>query len=69
MALCSRVKRIGVGYHSVSDEWGPKATRRVTGRPELRLFTYRHKYYCGIDLHTTTVYGHLTDESGTVPVY
>ena len=32
----------------------------------MRFYTHHHKYYCGIDLHTTMMYVCITDESGTV---
>jgi transposase len=35
----------------------------------MRFYTHHHKYYCGIDLHTTMMYVCITDEPGTVVVH
>ena len=35
----------------------------------MRFYTHRHKYYCGIDLHTTVMYVCLTDAAGEVLVH
>jgi len=35
----------------------------------MRFYTHRHKYYCGIDLHTSVMYVCLTDEAGNVLVH
>ncbi len=35
----------------------------------MRFYTHRHKYYCGIDLHTTVMYVCITDAAGTVLVH
>jgi len=35
----------------------------------MRFYTHRHKYYCGIDLHTSMMYVCITDETGTILVH
>jgi hypothetical protein len=35
----------------------------------MRFYTHQHKYYCGIDLHTTMMYFCITDASGTVLIH
>jgi transposase len=35
----------------------------------MRFYSRRHKYYCGIDLHTSMMYVCITDASGTVLVH
>ena len=35
----------------------------------MRFYTHRHKYYCGIDLHTSVMYVCLTDAAGEVLVH
>jgi len=35
----------------------------------MRFYTQRHKYYCGIDLHTSVMYVCLTDSAGEVLVH
>ena len=35
----------------------------------MRFYTHRHKYYCGIDLHTSVMYVCLTDSAGEVLVH
>jgi len=35
----------------------------------MRFYTHRHKYYCGIDLHTSVMYVCITDETGTILVH
>ena len=35
----------------------------------MRFYTHRHKYYCGIDLHTRVMYVCITDAAGEVLVH
>ena len=35
----------------------------------MRLYTKEHKYYCGIDLHTRTMYVCIIDQKGQVLVH
>ena len=35
----------------------------------MRFYTHRHKYYCGIDLHTSVMYVCITDTAGEVLVH
>jgi transposase len=35
----------------------------------MRFYTHRHKYYCGIDLHTSVMYVCITDAAGTILVH
>jgi transposase len=35
----------------------------------MRFYTHHHKYYCGIDLHTTVMYVCITDASGSILVH
>lgn len=35
----------------------------------MRFYTYRHKYYCGIDLHARVMYVRISDGEGTVLVH
>ena len=35
----------------------------------MRFYTHRHKYYCGIDLHTSVMYVCITDATGEVLVH
>ena len=35
----------------------------------MRFYTHCHKYYCGIDLHTSMMYVCITDVAGTILVH
>ena len=35
----------------------------------MRFYTHRHKYYCGIDLHTSVMYVCITDAAGSILVH
>jgi transposase len=35
----------------------------------MRFYTKQHKYYCGIDLHTKTMYVCIIDQEGTILVH
>lgn len=35
----------------------------------MRFYSHHHKYYCGIDLHTSKMYVCITDAAGTVLVH
>jgi len=35
----------------------------------MRFYTHHHKYYCGIDLHTSVMFVCITDRTGTILVH
>jgi len=35
----------------------------------MQFYTKQHKFYCGIDLHTTKMYLCILDQDGVVKLY
>ena len=35
----------------------------------MRFFNQQHKYYCGIDLHTKTIYVCIMDQAGQIVLH